>query len=327
MSSHRLANSATIRCAGRLSSSTVAPTTTRQIASNHHLHTRSSTISLPTSPSPILRRGYHVNNLNISTRSFNRSSRLRLVGDNNNNISMHKILGSISSDVIGDVISIRTIGSTPRLLDDDNSAEPKPKVVEEESEVVEGSGDTTDVDDDDDPCPPWQNPLHHNNPDFQKVLAEDFEPGEEMPVVPLPPFETEENEGKVLASPELHALADEVVRLNMIEVAELVDRIGSHFGLEDDDGYPGDDGGGGDGDAVEEEVVEEKTVFDLKLTGFDAKSKIKVIKEIRSVTSLGLKEAKELVEGAPVSFISSHSILCCLLSISIWVCELWDVCL
>lgn len=243
------------------------------------------------------------------------------MGDNNNNISMHKILGSISSDVIGDVISIRTIGSTPRLLDDDNSAEPKPKVVEEESEVVEGSGDTTDVDDDDDPCPPWQNPLHHNNPDFQKVLSEDFEPGEEMPVVPLPPFETEENEGKVLASPELHALADEVVRLNMIEVAELVDRIGSHFGLEDDDGYPGDDGGGGDGDAVEEEVVEEKTVFDLKLTGFDAKSKIKVIKEIRSVTSLGLKEAKELVEGAPVSFISSHSFF-----YKFGCVNIWDVC-
>ena len=238
---------------------------------------------------------------------------------NNNNISMHKIWGSISSDV-GDFISIRNIGSTPRLLDD-NSAEPKPKVGEESE--VEG-GETNEVDDD--PCPPWQNPLHHNNPDYQKVLSEDFEPGEEMPVVPLPPFETEENEGKVLASPELHALADEVVRLNMIEVAELVDRIGSHFGLEDDDGYPGDDGGGGDGDAVEEEVVEEKTVFDLKLTGFDAKSKIKVIKEIRSVTSLGLKEAKELVEGAPVSFISSHSFSSCLLFISIWVCELWDVC-
>ena len=45
----------------------------------------------------------------------------------------------------------------------------------------------------------------------------------------------------------------------------------------------------------------EKTVFDLKLVGFDEKSKIKVIKEIRGITALGLKEAKELVEGAPVS--------------------------
>ena len=40
-------------------------------------------------------------------------------------------------------------------------------------------------------------------------------------------------------------------------------------------------------------------MFDLKLTGFDAAAKIKVIKEIRAITSLGLKEAKELVETVP----------------------------
>lgn len=39
----------------------------------------------------------------------------------------------------------------------------------------------------------------------------------------------------------------------------------------------------------------EKTAFDVKLDGFDAAAKIKVIKEIRAVTELGLKEAKELV--------------------------------
>lgn len=51
--------------------------------------------------------------------------------------------------------------------------------------------------------------------------------------------------------------------------------------------------------STETVVVEEKKVFDLKLMGFDEKSKIKVIKEIRAVTGLGLKEAKDLVEGAP----------------------------
>ncbi|KAI2505734.1 Ribosomal protein L7/L12 C-terminal domain [Fragilaria crotonensis] len=51
--------------------------------------------------------------------------------------------------------------------------------------------------------------------------------------------------------------------------------------------------------AVEEAPVEVKTSFDLKLLGFDAKSKIKVIKEVRAIANLGLKEAKELVEGAP----------------------------
>ena len=41
--------------------------------------------------------------------------------------------------------------------------------------------------------------------------------------------------------------------------------------------------------------VAEKTEFNIKLEGFDAASKIKVIKEVRSFTDLGLKEAKELV--------------------------------
>ena len=58
-------------------------------------------------------------------------------------------------------------------------------------------------------------------------------------------------------------------------------------------------GGGGGSAAAPAEVKEEKTAFDLTLTGFDAKSKIKVIKEVRSITGLGLKEAKEMVEGAP----------------------------
>ena len=47
------------------------------------------------------------------------------------------------------------------------------------------------------------------------------------------------------------------------------------------------------------EPVEEKTVFDIKLISFDAKAKIKIIKEVRALVGLGLKEAKELVEGAP----------------------------
>ena len=57
-------------------------------------------------------------------------------------------------------------------------------------------------------------------------------------------------------------------------------------------------GSGGAGEAAAEEVVA-KTIFDLKLIGFDAKAKIKVIKEVRTISGLGLKEAKELVESAP----------------------------
>lgn len=62
----------------------------------------------------------------------------------------------------------------------------------------------------------------------------------------------------------------------------------------------GNAGGGGEStDVADEPVVEEKTLFDLRLTGFEAKSKIKVIKEIRAMAQLGLKEAKELVDNAP----------------------------
>ncbi|ONK75518.1 uncharacterized protein A4U43_C03F17730 [Asparagus officinalis] len=49
-----------------------------------------------------------------------------------------------------------------------------------------------------------------------------------------------------------------------------------------------------------EEKKEEKTAFDIKLEKFEAAAKIKVIKEVRAFTDLGLKEAKELVEKTPV---------------------------
>jgi large subunit ribosomal protein L7/L12 len=51
--------------------------------------------------------------------------------------------------------------------------------------------------------------------------------------------------------------------------------------------------------AAPTEEVEVQTAFDVILTGFDAAKKINVIKVVREITSLGLKEAKDLVEGAP----------------------------
>jgi large subunit ribosomal protein L7/L12 len=121
-----------------------------------------------------------------------------------------------------------------------------------------------------------------------------------MPTVPLPPFSSDDS--GVDAPPHIHDLANEIIHLNLIELAALMDRIGEHFGFDDSDAFGGDGGGeSGDGAGADEEVKEEKTAFDLKLEGFDAKAKIKVIKEIRALTGLGLKEAKELVEGAPVS--------------------------
>ena len=53
------------------------------------------------------------------------------------------------------------------------------------------------------------------------------------------------------------------------------------------------------GAAPAAEAAEEKTEFNVILTGYEADKKIQVIKVVRAITSLGLKEAKDLVEGAP----------------------------
>jgi len=53
------------------------------------------------------------------------------------------------------------------------------------------------------------------------------------------------------------------------------------------------------GAAPAAEAAEEKTEFNVILTGYEADKKIQVIKVVRAITSLGLKEAKDLVEGVP----------------------------
>lgn len=61
----------------------------------------------------------------------------------------------------------------------------------------------------------------------------------------------------------------------------------------------GSQGGGAAAGPAKVEEKKEKTAFDVKLEKFDATTKIKVIKEVRSFTNLGLKEAKDLVEKVP----------------------------
>jgi large subunit ribosomal protein L7/L12 len=165
-----------------------------------------------------------------------------------------------------------------------------------------------DDNDNDDECPDWQNPLHHNNPELEKTFPEDFKEGEEMPLVPLPPLASEEG-SNVLAPTHIHELANEILLLNMMEMKQLMDKLAIHFGFDPHTVAMGLAGGGGGGGAAssstrttteeQDKIEEKKTIFDLKLIAFDAKSKIKVIKEVRAIAGLGLKEAKELVEGAP----------------------------
>lgn len=92
-------------------------------------------------------------------------------------------------------------------------------------------------------------------------------------------------------------LGDKIVSLTLKEAKQLSDYLKEVHGIE-----PA--GGGvvvsqGPATTGPAPVKEEKTEFDVILAGFDAAKKLGVIKVVRAATGLGLKEAKELVEGAP----------------------------
>lgn len=98
-------------------------------------------------------------------------------------------------------------------------------------------------------------------------------------------------------------LVDETTELTLIETAELGYILMRKLGL--DQGVMGQGAGmagmGAMGGSGADEMPE-KTAFELKLESFDATSKIKVIKEVRACTDLGLKESKEVVEKIPSVF-------------------------
>ena len=88
-------------------------------------------------------------------------------------------------------------------------------------------------------------------------------------------------------------LAEELVKLTILEAKELNDILKDEYGIEPAAAavVAGPAGGGGEAAAA-------KTDFDVVMTSFGG-NKISVIKEVRGITGLGLKEAKELVESAP----------------------------
>ena len=104
-------------------------------------------------------------------------------------------------------------------------------------------------------------------------------------------------EGAATLSPNVSGLVDSIKGLSVLELVELKGALEDEFGVTAAAAAPmmmpgmmaGGDGGGG---------AEEKTAFDVVLKEAGDK-KIQVIKAVRGITSLGLKEAKELVEGAP----------------------------
>jgi large subunit ribosomal protein L7/L12 len=94
---------------------------------------------------------------------------------------------------------------------------------------------------------------------------------------------------------DLQKIVDDLSGLTVLEAAELAKLLEEKWGVSAAAPVAMAAAAGGGGEAA---AAEEKTEFDVILTAAGAQ-KINVIKEVRAVTSLGLKEAKDLVEAAP----------------------------
>jgi large subunit ribosomal protein L7/L12 len=95
---------------------------------------------------------------------------------------------------------------------------------------------------------------------------------------------------------DINAIAEQIQGLTLLEASSLVKLLEEKLGVSAAAAAPVAAAAGGPAAAAP--AVEEKTEFTVVLTGVGA-NKINVIKAVREVTSLGLKEAKDLVDGAP----------------------------
>ena len=96
---------------------------------------------------------------------------------------------------------------------------------------------------------------------------------------------------------DINAIAEQIQGLTLLEASQLVKMLEEKLGVSAAAAAPMMAAGGGGG-AAAAPAAEEKTEFSVILTAAGA-NKINVIKAVREVTSLGLKEAKDLVDGAP----------------------------
>ncbi|MGM9643898.1 MAG: 50S ribosomal protein L7/L12 [Eubacteriales bacterium] len=97
-----------------------------------------------------------------------------------------------------------------------------------------------------------------------------------------------------MASEKITNILEEIKTLTILELADLVKAVEEEFGVS----AAAPVGVVAAAGAAAAPVVEEKTEFDVVLTGFGDK-KLNVIKAVREITGLGLKEAKDMVEGCP----------------------------
>jgi len=117
---------------------------------------------------------------------------------------------------------------------------------------------------------------------------------------------TKEPHTEETRSAKIDFIVDEISKLNLLEVAQLVSALKSTLNLPDTAmmgaampmaAAPVAAGGGADDAEAEPEITQ--TIFDVVLKGYSAEKKVQIIKEVRGIYKLGLKEAKALVEKAP----------------------------
>jgi large subunit ribosomal protein L7/L12 len=87
--------------------------------------------------------------------------------------------------------------------------------------------------------------------------------------------------------------------ISVLELSQLVKKLESELGVSAAAAMPMAMAAGAGGGAAAAAPADEKTEFNVSLVSFPADKKINIIKAVREVTSLGLKEAKDLVEGVP----------------------------
>lgn len=101
-------------------------------------------------------------------------------------------------------------------------------------------------------------------------------------------------------------ILDQIAAMSVLELSELLKAFEERFGVSAAPVMAAAPAAGAAGGAEAAPAVEEQDEFDVVLTGAGEK-KIQVIKEVRALTSLGLKEAKDLVEAAPKAVLEKVS--------------------
>ena len=109
-------------------------------------------------------------------------------------------------------------------------------------------------------------------------------------------------------SEKLQGIVDQIKDLTVLEASQLVKMMEETFGVSAAAAAVAAAPGAGGAGAAAAPAVEEKDEFDVVLTGMaDPAKKIGIIKVVREITALGLKEAKELVDGAPKAVLEGVS--------------------